>query len=97
MRGAIPPLPQYVLMAWCLVKHRDNFTIYLLPFHLISSLYFHLSSFLLHFSLSPLSLTTVQLFKEPRMSIARFPERAAIVLEPKNQYHVHTVGSSELD
>jgi hypothetical protein len=23
MRGAIPPLPQYVLMAWCLVKHRD--------------------------------------------------------------------------
>jgi hypothetical protein len=20
------PLPQYVLMAWCLVKHRDNFT-----------------------------------------------------------------------
>jgi hypothetical protein len=26
MRGAIPPLPQYVSMAWCLVKHRDNFT-----------------------------------------------------------------------
>jgi hypothetical protein len=26
MRGAIPPLPQYVFMAWCLVKHRDNFT-----------------------------------------------------------------------
>jgi hypothetical protein len=25
MRGAIPPLPQYVFMAWCL-KHRDNFT-----------------------------------------------------------------------
>jgi hypothetical protein len=24
MRGAIPPLPQYVFMAWCLVKHRDN-------------------------------------------------------------------------
>jgi hypothetical protein len=23
MRGAIPPLPQYVFMAWCLVKHRD--------------------------------------------------------------------------
>jgi hypothetical protein len=22
-RGAIPPLPQYVSMAWCLVKHRD--------------------------------------------------------------------------
>jgi hypothetical protein len=30
MRGAIPPLYQYVFMAWCLVKHRDNFTSYLL-------------------------------------------------------------------
>jgi hypothetical protein len=29
MRGAIPPLPQYVFMAWCLVKHRDNFTFHL--------------------------------------------------------------------
>jgi hypothetical protein len=26
MRGAIPPLPQYVFMSWCLVKYRDNFT-----------------------------------------------------------------------
>jgi hypothetical protein len=26
MIGAIPPLP-HVFMAWCLVKHRDNFTI----------------------------------------------------------------------
>jgi hypothetical protein len=26
MRGAIIPLPQYAFMAWCLVKHRDNFT-----------------------------------------------------------------------
>jgi hypothetical protein len=26
MCGAIPPLPQYVFMAWCFVKHRDNFT-----------------------------------------------------------------------
>jgi hypothetical protein len=24
--------PQYVFMAWCLVKHRDNFTFYLLPY-----------------------------------------------------------------
>jgi hypothetical protein len=24
MRGAIPTLPIYVFMAWCLVKHRDN-------------------------------------------------------------------------
>jgi hypothetical protein len=30
MRADIPQLPQYVLMAWCLIKHRDNvtFTIY---------------------------------------------------------------------
>jgi hypothetical protein len=28
MRGAIPPLLQYVFMAWCLVKHRDNFTFF---------------------------------------------------------------------
>jgi hypothetical protein len=27
MRGVIPLLPQYVFMAWCLVKHRD-FTFY---------------------------------------------------------------------
>jgi len=30
MHGAVTPLPQYVFMAWCLVKHRDNFTTYLL-------------------------------------------------------------------
>jgi hypothetical protein len=29
MRGAIPPLPQYVFMAWCLVKHTDNLYIYM--------------------------------------------------------------------
>jgi len=23
MSGAIPPLPQYAFMTWCLVKHRD--------------------------------------------------------------------------
>jgi hypothetical protein len=27
MRGAIPPHPKYVFMAWCLVKHK-GFTIY---------------------------------------------------------------------
>jgi hypothetical protein len=27
MREAISPLPQYAIMAWCLVKHRDNFTL----------------------------------------------------------------------
>jgi hypothetical protein len=26
MRGAVPALPQYVFMAWCSVKQRDNFT-----------------------------------------------------------------------
>jgi hypothetical protein len=30
MRGAIPPLSQYAFMAWCLVKHRDNFAFYVL-------------------------------------------------------------------
>jgi hypothetical protein len=30
MRGAIPPLRLYVFMAWCLIKHRDNFT-FILP------------------------------------------------------------------
>jgi hypothetical protein len=29
MCGAIPLLPQYAFMAWCFVKHRDNFTFYL--------------------------------------------------------------------
>jgi hypothetical protein len=26
MFGAIPPLPQYVSLAWYLVRHNDNFT-----------------------------------------------------------------------
>jgi len=26
MPGAIPPLLQFVFIAWCLVKHRGNFT-----------------------------------------------------------------------
>jgi hypothetical protein len=30
MSGAIHQLPQYTFMACCLVKHRDNFTVYLL-------------------------------------------------------------------
>jgi hypothetical protein len=36
MRGAISPLPLYVFMAWCLVKHRDNFTFYLMSCHRIA-------------------------------------------------------------
>jgi hypothetical protein len=27
MSGAIPPIPQYVFMGWCVVKHRGNFTL----------------------------------------------------------------------
>jgi hypothetical protein len=34
MRGAIRPLPQYAFMAWCLVKHREEFT--LCPFTKLS-------------------------------------------------------------
>jgi hypothetical protein len=30
MRGAIPPLPQYIFMLWCLVTHKENFAFYLL-------------------------------------------------------------------
>jgi hypothetical protein len=26
MRGVLPPLSEYVFIAWYLVKHRDNFT-----------------------------------------------------------------------
>jgi hypothetical protein len=32
IRGAIPP-PQYVFMAWYLVKYRDNFTLLYLTLH----------------------------------------------------------------
>jgi hypothetical protein len=28
-RGAIPPIPKYAFMVWCLVKNKDNFTFYL--------------------------------------------------------------------
>jgi hypothetical protein len=30
MCGATPPLPQHIIMGWCLVKHRDSFTFLLL-------------------------------------------------------------------
>jgi hypothetical protein len=26
MRGAIPTLPNFIFLAWCLIKHRDSFT-----------------------------------------------------------------------
>jgi hypothetical protein len=31
MRGAIPPLPQYVFMAWCPVKKKAQGQLYLRP------------------------------------------------------------------
>jgi hypothetical protein len=37
IRGAVPPLIQYVFMAWCLIKHRENFTV-ILPYLLLLSL-----------------------------------------------------------
>jgi len=40
MRGAIPLLRQYVFMAWCLAKNRDNFTF---TFYLYRSLYVYIS------------------------------------------------------
>jgi hypothetical protein len=44
MRGSVPPLPQYVFMAWCLVKHRDNFTFYL-TFYIVDGVEFTLNYF----------------------------------------------------
>jgi hypothetical protein len=42
MCGAIPPLPKYVFMAWCLVQHRDNFNFILLILQYVITLkYFH--------------------------------------------------------
>jgi len=41
MRGATLPLPQYVILTWCLVKYRDSstfiFTLILLLHHCYSS------------------------------------------------------------
>jgi hypothetical protein len=37
MRGIITSLPQYVFMAWCLVKHRDNFMFYLYFSHWVAT------------------------------------------------------------
>jgi hypothetical protein len=38
MCGAMPPLPQYLFMVWCLFKHRDNFTFTFLTFYLYRSI-----------------------------------------------------------
>jgi len=38
-------IPQYVLIAWCLVKHRDNFNFYLLPRSCIGAVVVQLHAF----------------------------------------------------
>jgi hypothetical protein len=40
-----PPLPQYAFMAWCLFKHRDNFTFYI--YHILPAI------FCIHFLILP--------------------------------------------
>jgi hypothetical protein len=52
MTGAIPLLPQYAFMAWCLVKHRDNFTFILNSLSLTSVSHYLMTLFQLHW-LSP--------------------------------------------
>jgi hypothetical protein len=39
MRETISPIPQYAFMAWCLVKHRDKFTFYLLLSYVTPEIY----------------------------------------------------------
>jgi hypothetical protein len=39
MRGAIPPLSQYVFVAWYLAKHRHNFTFTFTPIPVACPLY----------------------------------------------------------
>jgi hypothetical protein len=72
MCGAIPPLPQYVFMAWCLVKHMNNFTFTVRYFHYFNRLYAvhssHLNCPVLSFApLISLSLVTC-LLKDPSCS-----------------------------
>jgi hypothetical protein len=42
MRGAIPPVPQYAFMAWCVVKHTDNLSFtFIIIIIIIIRLYAH--------------------------------------------------------
>jgi hypothetical protein len=62
MRGAIPPLPQYVFMAWCLIKHRDNFTFTLIAdFSNIWSITGQLGH---RFSIQEMLVSSVELYKK---------------------------------
>jgi hypothetical protein len=44
MRSAIPPLPQYAIMAWCLVK-KEQGQLYLLPFAALYMFYIYIYIF----------------------------------------------------
>jgi hypothetical protein len=65
MRGAIPPLPQYVFLAWCLVKHGDSITF---TFHYICSCFIAL----IDIKLRKWSWSTVNY--NPRISVDGFRE-----------------------
>jgi hypothetical protein len=59
MRGAIPPLPEYVFMAWCLVKHKDNFKFtftFMFKLYLFGFSKLHLRSLFIYFTVVHLPL-----------------------------------------
>jgi len=72
MNGAIPPLPKYVFIVWCLFKHRGNFTFAftqnhkehigkIIHFHFCFHCLWLLHLCCLHYAL-PLSLTVLSNF-----------------------------------
>jgi hypothetical protein len=67
MRGAIPPLPQYAFMVWCLVKHKDNFTF-------TFTFTFYNSSFTLAASNCPYCTLTTHIFVTTRHEEDPFTE-----------------------
>jgi len=60
MRGAILVIP-YIFMAWCLVKHRDNFVLYCFTYFI--GLYVHLLLTNNIIYLNPLQIHTAQSHK----------------------------------
>jgi hypothetical protein len=45
MGGAIPSLPDYVFMAWCLVKQGDNFTFYFSEMRCVNTVSYRISCY----------------------------------------------------
>jgi hypothetical protein len=43
MRGAMPPLTQYVFMAWYLLKHKGNFTLNIYILHIYVNFIWNIS------------------------------------------------------